>query len=99
MKIINKGVFYFGTDGTAYRGTIELLQEEFYRAMACIYRDNDNLDLFTKDILKRDLDQRKYYKDYMLCALRVTITDYIVAMFENTSRYNYKRQNYIIKVK
>jgi hypothetical protein len=98
MKIINKGVFYFGTDGTAYRGTIELSQKEFDKALKSIAKTK-KIDEFTKNILIKDIQLGKVSSHGVLYALRVTITDYIVVMFENTSRYNYKRQNYIIKVK
>lgn len=101
MKIINKGTFYFGTGGTAYNGTIELSFKEFDKAMKSIAKTK-KIDEFTKNILIKDIQQGKISlldKKTTLYALRVTITGYIVSMFENTSRYNYKRQNYIIKVK
>lgn len=99
MKIINTGLFYFGTDGTAYHGKIKLSQSEFTKACQSIKRSK-KIDDFTKRLMADDLMRFKYVGNgSWLYSLRVTVTDYIVKMFQNDSRYHYKKQNYIIEVK
>lgn len=104
MKIINKGLFYFGNSGTAYHGIIELHQKEFDRAIKHILRNRQVNKFYSgagkypyigKDMLKEKLSQAKDG----LYSLGVYVNDYIVGMFKNTSRYHYKRQNYIIRIK
>lgn len=104
MKIINTGLFYFGTDGTVYRGKIKLTQKEFDKAIKSIM-DNKQISknlatglgkwaYLSKDVLQQDIKDGKNG----MYALRVSATTYIVNMFKNTSRYHYKQQNYIIQV-
>jgi hypothetical protein len=112
MKIINTGCFYFGTDGTAYHGIVDLSPDEYLHAISDILQNkkvSDNLNgageypYLSKNVLIDDIKQvinnRKKNETVDLYALRVSATDYIVAMFKNKSRYHYKRQNYIIRVK
>lgn len=103
MKIINTGLFYFGTNGTAYHGKIFLSQIQFKYAIKHIltnrkvnkqYLGIGKYPYLSKDLLKEDIENGR---DNMY-ALRVSATDYIVSLFKNTSRYHYKRQNYIIQV-
>lgn len=63
-----------------------------------------------KDTLKEKLKQSEHRNlsrydlsngktgAYTIYALGVYITDYIVGLFKNKSRHNYKRQNYLISV-
>lgn len=103
MKIINTGLFYFGTDGTAYHGKIILTKKEFGEAIKSImsnrkvnkaYLGVGKYPYLSKDLLQEDIAKgvQNHY------ALRVSATNYIVDMFKNTSRYHYKPQNYVIKV-
>lgn len=92
MKIINTGIFYFGTDGTVYRGKIKLSEEEFAKVKRNIFRNKKaSYHLSKNDLQKCPVIPAQY-------ALGVTATDYIVSLFKNESRYHYKRQNYIIQV-
>lgn len=110
MKIINTGLMYFpqNSEGSAYRGKIKLTKAEFRRAINKIMLDKEVSDgingsgkypYLSKNLLREDLEKRKVERkgctDY---ALRVGFADYIQKMFKNTSRYHYKRQNYIIQV-
>jgi hypothetical protein len=104
MKIINTGLFYFGTDGTAYRGKIKLTQANFDRAIKHIMANKQvskdyingsgKYPYLSKKLLQADIKAG----NGGLYALRVSATDYIVALFKNTSRYKYKKQNYIIQI-
>ena len=99
MKIINTGFFYFRTDGTAYRGKIKMSQKEFTEALQKAKRSK-KIDDFTKRICAEDLMKFKEGKNNTyLYTLQITMTDFIVKLFKNESRYHYKRQNYIIEVK
>lgn len=104
MKIINTGLFYFGTGSEAYHGKIVLTKKEFDKAIKSImrnpriskmYQGGGKYPYLSKDLLTEDIAKGK---DNMY-SLRVSVSDYIVNMFKNTSRYHYKKQNYIIVVK
>lgn len=103
MKIINTGLFYFGTDGTAYHGKIQLSKREFNKAIKTIMADRrvnrqylgvGKYPYLSKNLLGDDINAG--YRG--LYSLRVSATDYIVSLFKNKGRYHYKRQNYIIQV-
>ena len=104
MKIINTGLFYFGTSGTAYHGKIVLSKREFNKVVKSImsnrqisknYQGAGKYPYLSKDLLKEDIARGKNN----MYRLRVSVSDYIVSMFKNTSRYHYKRDNYIVVVK
>lgn len=103
MKLINTGLFYFGTDGTAYRGKVKLTQKEFDYAINHILKNRKvnkaylgigKYPYLSKDLLKEDIAKGRHNQ----YALRVSVTNYIVNLFKNTSRYHYKPQNYIIEI-
>lgn len=109
MKIINTGLFYFDyADGTCYRGKVILNKKEFNKAIKHIlsnrkvnkhYLGIGKYPYLSKVMLKEDIARaRQVNKNEKWYALRVSATEYIVSLFKNKSRYNFKRQNYIIKV-
>lgn len=109
MKVINTGLFYFDyADGTCYRGKIELTKKEFDKAIKHIlsnrkvnkhYLGVGKYPYLSKIMLCQDIAKgRQVKKNERWYALRVSATDYIVSLFRNKSRYNYNKQNYIIKV-
>lgn len=109
MKIINTGLFYFDiTSGTCYHGKVILLEKEFNLAVKHIlgnrkvnkhYLGVGKYPYLSKIMLCQDIAKgRQVSKNERWYALRVSATDYIVSLFRNKSRYNYKKQNYIIKV-
>lgn len=104
MKIINTGLFYFGTSGTAYHGKIILTRREYNRAIKHImsnraiskhYNGAGKYAYISKDLLKERIAQGQ---DNCF-SFGVYVNDYIVKLFKNTSRYHYKRQNYIIEIR
>ena len=97
MKILNTGLFYFGTDGTAYHGKIKLSQREMDYSIHAFMKDR-KIEKTTKEILMRDVERCENDCYPFKYALRVTFTDYLTSLYKNQSRYNYKRQNYIIEI-
>lgn len=104
MKIINTGLFYFGTSGTAYHGKIILSQKEYDKAIKHImsnrkinkyYSGAGDYAYIGKDLLQERIAQGKDNR----FSFGVYVNDYIVALFKNTTRYHYKRQNYIIEIR
>jgi cytidylate kinase len=107
MKIINTGLFYFGTDGTAYHGKIKLTEKEFSKAFDTILKDRKvnkqylgtgKYPYLSKIMFIQDIAKGIRTKKVNQYAVRVSATQYIINMFKNESRYHYKPQNYIIEV-
>ena len=107
MKIINTGLFYFGTSGTSYHGKIKLSQREFDYAIHHILKNRavkkeingaGKYPYLSKNKLKEDMDRCE--RDCAPCkySLGVSVNDYITNLYKNQSRYHYKRQNYIIEI-
>jgi hypothetical protein len=104
MKIINTGAFYLKNHECVYCGKIQLTQKEFDKAIKHIMANkkvskdyvngSGKYAYLCKAVLQEDI--KKGYDG--LYGLRVAPTNYIVDMFENTSRYKYKAQNYIIQI-
>ena len=108
MNIINTGLFYFGTSGTAYHGKIKLSNTEFLKAIKHImsnkkinrqYLGIGKYPYLSMELLKKDIASGIHSNGISRYSLGVSVTEYIVNLLQNNSRYHYKRQNYIIEVK
>jgi len=103
MKIINYPQ-YTNLSDAVYSGRIELTKKQFNYAVNDILKNKEVSDYFqgagkypylSKRMLKEDIQRGKNN----VYALRVSTCDYIIDLFKNESkRYRYKRQNYLIKV-
>ena len=102
MKIINRDQ-YTNLCDAVYKGRIELTRDEFRNAVNSILTNKEVSNEFqgagkypylSKELLKEDISKGK---DGIFC-LRVSFADYITDLYKNTSRYQYKRQNYLIKI-
>ena len=102
MRIINR-IQYTTLCDSVYRGRIELTKKEFDYAINHILKNkqvSNNIDgsgkypYLSKSLLKEDI---KKGKNNIYC-LRVGFAEYIQNLFKNKTKYNYKRQNYLIKI-
>lgn len=103
MKIINREQYNYDFNDCIYKGRIELTKVEFDYIVNHIFANKDVSDCFqgagkypylSKDLLKEDIAKGKNG----IYSLRCSFSDYVVNRFKNQSKFNYKKQNYLIKI-
>ena len=106
MNIRNTGPFYFGTDGTSFRGVISMSSGEWREALRFLFRGARRwrpsypwvIEMLRKDIKRPVVRDGGRVHEF---AVRVPATEAIVERFKPTGvppSHRYKRQNYVIRV-